>query len=64
VVGGDELERIELATIYLRGNALSIWVTKEDKSETWDAFLAWAKSLVADPANRMIDVSLKLKNLI
>jgi hypothetical protein len=64
VVGGDELDRIELAATHLRGNALSIWVSKEAKPETWDAFLMWAKSLVADPANRMADASLRLKNLV
>jgi len=63
-VGGEELERIELAATYLRGNALSIWVVKEEKPETWDGFLTWAKSLVADPANRMADASLRLKNLV
>jgi hypothetical protein len=63
-VGGDELERIELAATYLRGNALSIWVAKEEKPETWDAYLTWAKGLVADPANRMADASLRLKNLV
>ena len=64
VVGGDELDRIELAATHLRGNALSIWVSKEAKPETWDVFLTWAKSLVADPANRMADASLRLKNLV
>ena len=34
VVGGDELDRIELAATYLRGNAFSIWVSKEAKPET------------------------------
>jgi hypothetical protein len=63
-VGGDELERIELAATYLRGNALSIWVAKEGKPETWDVYLAWAKSLVADPANRMADASLRLRSLV
>jgi hypothetical protein len=37
---------------------------KEEKPETWDGFLMWAKSLVADPANRMADASLRLKNLV
>ena len=63
-VGGEELEKIELAATYLRGNALSIWVAKELKPVTWDIYLAWAKSLVADPANRMADASLRLKNLV
>jgi hypothetical protein len=63
-VGGDELENIELAATYLRGNALSIWVVKELKPTTWDTYLAWAKSLVADPANRMADASLRLKSLV
>jgi hypothetical protein len=39
-VGGDELERIELAATYLRGNALSIWVGKKDKPTTWGTYLA------------------------
>jgi hypothetical protein len=30
-VGGDKLERIELAATYLRGNSLNIWVEKKDK---------------------------------
>lgn len=64
VVGGDELDRIELAATHLRGNALSCWVVKEEKPETWDTYLTWAKSLVADPANRMADASLRLKNLV
>ena len=63
-VGGEEPERIELAATYLRGNALSIWVVKDDKPDTWEGFLKWAKSLVADPANRMADASLRLKNLV
>ena len=33
VIDGDELDRIELAATYLRGNALSIWVSKEAKPE-------------------------------
>jgi len=63
-VGGEKPERIELAATYLRGNALSIWVVKNDKPDTWEGFLTWAKSLVADPANRMADASLRLKNLV
>jgi hypothetical protein len=35
-VCGEELEKIELAVTYLRGNALSTWVVKEEKPETWD----------------------------
>jgi hypothetical protein len=44
-VGGEELERFELAATHLRGNALGIWVVKEERPETWDGFLMWAKSL-------------------
>jgi len=63
-VGGEEFERIELTATYLRGDALSTWVVKEEKPFLWDDYLAWAKSLVADPANRMADASLRLKNLV
>jgi hypothetical protein len=31
-VKGDKFKRIELAIIYLRGNSLSIWIEKKDKS--------------------------------
>ena len=34
VVSGDELDRIELAATHLRGNTLSIWVSKEAKPKT------------------------------
>ena len=60
----DEIERIAIAASYLREEALRTWSRLgSDRPTTWAEFEKVCRDMVQDPANRMANASLKLKDM-
>ncbi|KAL2399170.1 hypothetical protein ABEF95_000260 [Exophiala dermatitidis] len=55
--------RIAIAASYLRDEALRQWSRLPIRPTEWSQFERALRDMVQDPANRMADASLKLKNL-
>jgi len=65
-VGGPHtiLEQIKLAATFLDGNPQKSWARREKPESptmSWNDFITYLKSLIADPANAMAYASLRLK---
>jgi hypothetical protein len=58
-----DAQRIHYAATYLRGSARDSWTRKTVEINTWEEYIAWCRTLVADPANRMAYSSLRLKTV-
>lgn len=58
-----ESKAILYAATYLRGTARSTWSARETEYTTWQSYMDWCRSIVVDPANRMANAQLRLKNL-
>jgi hypothetical protein len=58
-------EQIQLAATYLTDNPQKAWARKRPdlSSMTWDKFIVYLKSLLADPANAMANASKRLKDI-
>lgn len=60
----DETRKVAIAASYLRDEALRQWSRLGlSRPTTWSQFEKAMRDMVQDPANRMADASLKLKNL-
>jgi hypothetical protein len=56
---------IRVAATYLTGNPRMAWSRKrpDQSSMTWDKFIVYLKSLIADPANALANASKRLKDI-
>jgi hypothetical protein len=56
---------IRVAATYLTGNPRMAWSRKrpDQSSMTWDEFIVYLKSLIADPANALANASKRLKDI-
>src|SRR5204863_2100964 len=57
--------KIRVAATYLTGNPRMAWSRKrpDQSSMTWDKFIVYLKSLIADPANALANASKRLKDI-
>jgi rubrerythrin len=59
----SEPEQIRLAATFLREIAQGAWSRSVARPATWEGYIKFLRSTVADPANRMAIASLRLKEL-
>jgi hypothetical protein len=57
----SEPEQIRLAATFLRDIAQGAWSRSIARPATWEGYIKFLRSTVADPANRMAIASLRLK---
>ena len=57
--------QIRVAATYLTGHPRMAWARKQpdQSSMTWETFIVYLKSLIADPANALANASKRLKDI-
>jgi len=57
----DPKDRVNMAATYLKAYARDAWGRLKEHPETWEGFLRFLRSIVVDPANRIVHASWKLR---